>query len=255
MSSKNGVANPDESFSSFGKSNVIGTKENGESNGYETTADKYKRLDSAKSYREYKLMEEAVIEEARQQKEIAEDGNNIDLAATKIQTAYRGYKVRSEMNKNLNKGKDENIENGVPSNDKDETNQAETSMQAAYRGNLVRLTNKADSEMLEQENSELLATYYKSEEADQLATKKQVPYKGHFVLSSSNLGPESHAQRNSECSPTHHHNTNADEAATKIQAAYRRYNIRSKNTRGNLDGGNVVLASTKESKNNYGKKD
>ena len=270
LRSKKGIASPDESLSSSDEPNAIGAKDHGEQNGQETTADKYKRLDSARSYREYKLMEEAVIEEARQPKGIVEDGNNIDLAATKIQAAYRGHKVRSEMNTHLNKENEENLENKLTSNDNNEADLAATAIQAAYRGHLVRSTNKIDSEPLEQENDENPPNYKDSEEANQAATKIQAAYKGHFVRSNNKIKQENMVQTNNESSSTHGLSEEADEAATKIQSAYKGYNVRSKNTSKknqdyrnattkeasgivrNLEGENVISTSANKSSNNSG---
>ena len=112
-------------------------------------AERYRQLNSATSYREYKRIEQAIIEGDRQQKQVqGEDVDNLkdsdfDRAATKIQAAYRGYSIRSKYNLNKKQSKQEmppSLLMPLAVNEDKEAHRAAIKIQAAYRGHIVRST-------------------------------------------------------------------------------------------------------------------
>ena len=215
------------SLSSDEDSDDIITNDNVGANGDQTTADKYRRLDSARSYREYKVMEEAVIEEARQHNDIDEDSQNIDIAATKIQAAYRGHRVRAKMKEDSkqpinNNGKEIEVSN-------EEADAAAVKIQAAYRGHAARKNGKNEPNP---DYATDTLTFIDNEETQKAATKIQAAYRGHLVRSKnkSNLESSSKISNVDNLVNDEHEQEEAENlAATKIQAAFRGHKVRSKN--------------------------
>ena len=206
LRSKKSLNHSAESFSSYDESDESDINENG----YQSTADKYRRLDSARSYREYKMMEEAIIEEAKQQTAIGGEDIDIDHAATKIQSVYRGHKVRSKLQKEMEKENDQNIANHLSPEFDEAAHQAATKIQATFRGHLVRSSNKFGANQQAEATNEDAKIYNQTDTAEQsetnlkevygeldahhAAARIQAMYRGHRVRSNGVLSSRRNAQ-------------------------------------------------------------
>ena len=218
-------------------------------------------------------MEEAVIEEARQHNDIDDDTQNIDIAATKIQAAYRGHRVRAKMKEDSEEEKNENKESviineevkaaatsvsninendGNPTKESDvltvgddeEAQRAATMIQAAYRGHRVRSQNKAnfgEKDVKSDDNTKNDNDLGQEDIENKAATRIQAAYRGHNVRSRTQTTDVSNDS--SETEIHEEYGEEAQNAATKIQAAYKGHAVRSRGT-------NV---STNEEQNDSGK--
>ena len=222
-------------------------------------------------------MEEAVIEEAKQHNDIDDDTQNIDIAATKIQAAYRGHRVRAKMKEESKIEKDENKESATSNEeakvaatnvsrtnseetddnpnkerdsdvltvvDDDESQRAATMIQAAYRGHRVRSKNKSNFEEQNPKSDDNIKNDNGPGQEDmenQAATKIQAAYRGHNVRSKNQTNEITNNV--SEADINEQYGEEAQNAATKIQAAYKGHAVRSR----------VANVSTNDEQSNSGK--
>ena len=192
----------------------------------ETTANKYRRLDSATSYREYKILEEAVIEQARQGSiYMIDDAINIDRAATKIQSAYRGHKVRTEMKKKYEESEKQSHSNNISFENMKGTDQSSTT--APTVANQSAIDPNTESKYKDTAKHKSSRNASDKDEAE-TAVEIQSVCKGYIVRSKSG-DPyiDRHVSR-LEGTNIDINREEANRAATKIQSMYRRHLTRRK---------------------------
>ena len=188
----------------------------------ETTANKYRRLDSATSYREYKILEEAVIEQARQGSiYMIDDAFNIDRAATKIQSAYRGHRIRTEMKK-----KYEQSEKRSRSNDTSLKNLKGTDKSLATEPVEANhsTTDLSTEPKYKDATRHKCTTNTSDKDEEEAAVRIQAVYKGYIVRSKSR---DRHVS-GVESPNIDINNEEANRAAIKIQSMYRGHLTRRK---------------------------
>ena len=192
----------------------------------ETTANKYRRLDSATSYREYKILEEAVIEQARQGSiYMIDDAINIDRAATKIQSAYRGHKVRTEMKKKCEEGKKQSHSNDMSFENMKGTDKSSTT--APIVANHSAIDPNTVSKYKDTAKTESTRNTSDEDEAE-AAVKIQAVYTG-YIVRSKNRDPQIDRHVSGLEGTTIDINyEEANRAATKIQSMYRGHLTRRK---------------------------
>ena len=192
----------------------------------ETTANKYRRLDSATSYREYKILEEAVIEQARQGSiYMIDDAFNIDRAATKIQSAYRGHKVRTEMKKKYEKSEKQSRSNDTSFENLKDTDKLSTTAPAVANQSIIDPSTESKYKDTVKHKSTINTS---DENVEEAAVKIQAVYKGYIVRSKSRDRRIDRPVSGLESSNIDINNEEENRAAIKIQSLYRGHLTRRK---------------------------
>ena len=192
----------------------------------ETTANKYRRLDSATSYREYKILEEAVIEQARQGSiYMIDDAFNIDRAATKIQSVYRGHRARTEMKKKYKESEKQSRANDMSfENLKGTDKSSATAPVVANHSTMDPNTEQKYKDATRHES----ITNTSDEDEEEAAVKIQAVYKGYIVRSKSRDRRIDRPVSGLESPNIDINNEEANRAAIKIQSLYRGHLTRRK---------------------------
>ena len=192
----------------------------------ETTANKYRRLDSATSYREYRILEEAVIEQARQGSiYMIDDAFNIDRAATKIQSAYRGHRVRTEMKKKYEKGEKQSLSNDVSFQNLKGTDKSSITVPAVANHSTIDPSTEPKYKDAAKHKSTMNTN---DEDEEEAAVKIQAVYKGYIVRSKGGDRRIDRPVSGLECPNKEINNEEASRAAIKIQSLYRGHLTRRK---------------------------
>ncbi|KAL3888014.1 hypothetical protein ACJMK2_000398 [Sinanodonta woodiana] len=143
-----------------------------------------------------------------------------NVAATKIQAGFRGYKTRKELNEKKQvrdeKFKKEREETGR------EENLAATRIQAGYRGYKTRKEIKAQKASVTKTDTKKDGKKKMNE--DEAATKIQAGYRGHIVRKNLKISKSSTQAQPNVTKPKK--GMNEHEAATRVQAGFHGYKTR-----------------------------